>query len=82
MTTPFHPEGSEDFLEVWTRYTGEGIVGRETVDQNPQRWEIKEGGGGCVQGWEMELGESLKIRQKRVPNDQLMAGQWGATAGV
>lgn len=43
MTTPFYPEGSEGFLEVWTQYTVEGIVGRETVDQNPQRWEIKRG---------------------------------------
>lgn len=27
----------------------------------------------------MGLGESLKIRQRGVPNDQLMVGQWGGS---
>ena len=47
MTTSFHLERSEGFLKVWTWYTGEGIVGREIVDQKPQRWEIKGGGRVC-----------------------------------
>lgn len=45
MTLPSTQRGLRTFLEVWTWYTGEGIVGRETVSQNPQRWEIKEGAG-------------------------------------